>query len=270
MSMGKRLEGKVAVVTGGANGLGNAIAKRFVKEGATVVLATRNKARLDAAVEDFRASGGTVEGIQTDVTNEGQVIAMVHRTVEKYGQIDVLVNNSVIGGPTCALVDLKLSDWNDVLNTDLTGAMLCAREALKAMIPRRSGNIINIGAEGGRAGDGRGGYPLRAAYCAAKMGLIGLTETLAQEVGEYNIRVNGVSPAAMKGERFLRVMTGRAEASVTSLEDTISREVQNYSLQRPAEEHEVAATCAFLASDDAGAITGQTIPVNCGWHIPIR
>jgi NAD(P)-dependent dehydrogenase (short-subunit alcohol dehydrogenase family) len=204
------------------------------------------------------------------VTNEQDIINMVAETIKTFGRIDVLVNNSGIGGPTCNVVDMKLAEWLEIIAVDLTGSMLCAREVLKHMIPRQSGIIINIGAEGGRSGDGRSGYPMRAGYCCAKMGVIGLTETLAQEVGEYNIRVNCLSAAAVKGERFLRVMAGRAQASGTSLDDTIKREMKNYSLLRPAEEAELGNCCVFLASDESSAITGQTIVAHCGQHISFR
>ena len=206
--MTTRLKDKVAVITGGASGIGKAIATAFVREGAKLILAARNQENLDKTVKELQAIGGTVKAVPTDVAKEQQVIDMVEETMKTFGQIDILVNNSGIGGPTCNVVDLKLADWNEILSIDLTGSMLCAREALKRMIPRKSGVIINIGAEGGRSGDGRSGYPMRASYCCAKMGIIGLTETLSQEVGEYNIRVNCLSAAAVKGDRFVRVIKG--------------------------------------------------------------
>ena len=165
------------------------------------------------------------------------------------------------------LVDLKLEDWNEILTVDLTGSMLCAREVLKNMIPRgKGGVIINIGAEGGRAGDGRSGYQMRAGYCCAKMGVIGLTETLSREGGQYNIRANAISAAAVKGERLIRVIQGRADATGVPFDEVLKKEMSNYSLQRPAEEYELANTAVFLASDEASAITGQTIVAHCGLH----
>lgn len=268
--MAQRLKDKVAIITGGGSGIGKAIAKCYVKEGAKVVLAARNKANLAATVKELTDMGGVAKAIECDVTKEQAIIDMVAETVKTFGRIDILVNNSGIGGPTANVVDLTLEGWNEILAVDLTGSMLCAREALKHMIPAKSGNIINIGAEGGRSGDGRSGYPMRAGYCCAKMGVIGLTETLAQEVGEYNIRVNCLSAAAVKGERFLKVMDGRAKASGTSLDETIKREMKNYSLLRPAEEWELGNVCVFLASDEGSAITGQTIVAHCGQHISFR
>lgn len=262
-----RLEDKVAIVTGGGRGIGKAISLAFASEGATVVVAARTLPKLEETVKEIKSKGGRAKAIKTDVTDEKQVQQMVAKTLDEYDQIDILVNNSGIGGPTAKVVDLKLGDWNEVLAIDLTGSMLCSREVLKSMIPRRSGNIINIAAEGGRGGDGRAGYPMRSPYCCAKMGIIGLTETLAIEVGEYNIRVNCISPAAVRGERLINVVKGRAQATGVSFNELMSKITANYSLKRPAEESEVAATAVFLASDESSCITGQIIVTNCGQHI---
>jgi len=262
-----RLKDKVAIVTGGGRGIGKAIALAFAAEGATVVVAARTLSKLEETAEEIKSKGGKAKAIQTDVTDEKQVQQMVAQTLDEYGQIDILVNNSGIGGPTARVVDLKLEDWNEVLAIDLTGSMLCSREVLKSMIPRQSGNIINIAAEGGRGGDGRAGYPMRSPYCCAKMGIIGLNETLAVEVGEYNIRVNCISPAAVRGERLVNVVKGRSEATGVPFDELMGKITANYSLRRAAEESEVAATAVFLASDESSAITGQTLITNCGLHV---
>jgi NAD(P)-dependent dehydrogenase (short-subunit alcohol dehydrogenase family) len=262
-----RLEDKVAIVTGGGRGIGKAIALAFAAEGAAVVVAARSLSKLKEVIAEIQSKDGRGKAIQTDVTDEKQVQHMVEHTIKEYGHIDVLVNNSGIGGPTAKVVDLKLEDWNEVIAVDLTGSMLCAREVLRHMIPRRSGNIINMAAEGGRGGDGRSGYPMRSPYCCAKMGIIGLTETLAIEVGEYNIRVNCISPAAVRGKRFNNVVAARSKATGIPVEDFIRQVTINYSLKRPAEESEIAATAVFLASDESNCITGQTIITNCGLHV---
>ncbi len=142
------------------------------------------------------------------------------------------------------VVDMNLEEWNEVLAIDLTESMLCSREVLKYMIQRKSGNII-IAAEGGRGGDGRAGYPMRSPYCCAKMGLIGLTETLAIEVGEYNIRVNAIIPATARGERLNNVVMGRAKALGVPFEELMSKITANYPLRRPAEESKIAAAVVF-------------------------
>lgn len=262
-----RLKDKVAIVTGGGKGIGKAISLAFASEGATVVVAARDLSKLEETVKEIKSKNGKAKAIQTDVTDEKQVQRMVAETIHEYGRIDILVNNSGIGGPTAKVVDMNLNEWNEVLAIDLTGSMICSREVLKHMIPRRSGIIINIAAEGGRAGDGRAGYPMRSPYCCAKMGIIGLTETLSVEVGEYNIRVNAISPAAVRGERIINVVMGRAKALGVPFEELMSKMTANYSLQRPAEESEVAATAVFLASEESSAITGQTIVTHCGLHI---
>jgi NAD(P)-dependent dehydrogenase (short-subunit alcohol dehydrogenase family) len=268
--MGTRLKDKVALVTGGGKGIGKAISKAFISEGAAVIVAATTLSKLEEAVKEFESMGGRAKAIQTDLCDEKQVIRMVEEAIKAFGQIDILVNNSGIGGPTCNVVDLKLEDWNQVFAVDLTGAMLCSREVLKQMIPRKTGNIINIAAEGGRTGDGRSGYPMRAPYCCAKMGVIGLTETLAQEVGEHQIRVNAISAAAVRGERSDRVIMGRAKALGITFEEALKRARGNYSLGRVTEEYELANTAVFLASEESSAITGQTIVASCGLHIPFR
>jgi len=262
-----RLKNKVAIITGGGQGIGRAISLAFAAEGASVVLAARTLAPLEATAKEIRAQGENAKTIQTDIMDEGQIERMVAETITTYGQIDILVNNSGIAGPTARVADMDLAQWNEVLAVDLTGSMLCAKHALKHMIPRKSGVIINIVSEGGRGGDGRSGYPLRSPYCCAKAGLIGLTETLAIEVGEFNIRVNAISPAAVRGERIVNVVKGRAETAGVPFEHVMDKLVENYSLKRPAEESEVAAAAVFLASDEASAITGQILVTNCGQHI---
>jgi len=262
-----RLHNKVAIITGGGKGIGRAIASAFAAEGASVVMAARTRAILEEAAEEIRAQGGEAQAIQTDITDERQIERMVAETIQAYGRIDILVNNSGIAGPTARVVDLGLAAWNEVLAIDLTGGMLCAKHVLKHMIPQKSGVVINIVSEGGRSGDGRSGYPMRSPYCCSKAGLIALTETLSIEVGEYNIRVNAISPAAVRGERIINVVKGRSEATGLPFEEVMGKLVENYSLKRPAEESEIAAAAVFLASDESSAITGQTLVTNCGQHI---
>jgi NAD(P)-dependent dehydrogenase (short-subunit alcohol dehydrogenase family) len=262
-----RLKDKVAFITGGAIGIGKAIAKAYAEEGATVVIAARNQANMDQTVSELEAMGATARAVPMDITKEQDVIDAVQKAIDSFGRIDILVNNSGIGGPTCNLWDLSLADWNEIIAVDLTGSMLAAREVLKHMVPAgKGGIIINIGAEGGRSGDGRSGYPMRAGYCCAKMGVIGLTETLARECGPHYIRVNCISAAAVRVDRWMRVMQAKADATGVPVEDVIKTVFKNVSLGRPAEEYELANVAVFLASEESSAMTGQTVVAHCGMH----
>jgi NAD(P)-dependent dehydrogenase (short-subunit alcohol dehydrogenase family) len=259
------LQNKTAIVTGGGKGIGRAIALAFASEGAEVVVAGRELSRLEETVEAICAREGKALAVQTDVSDEQQVKQMTARTMDAYGQIDILINNSGIVGPVSPIVDMDLNEWNGTLAVNLTGAMLCSREVLKVMIPRKTGTIISIGSEGGRGCDGRAGRPGRGAYGCSKMGMIGLAETMAVEVGQYGIRVNVISPAGVIGERLASFKaTIHADVSADERQRKITA---NYSLGRFAQESEVASIAVFLASDESSAITGQIIVANCGHHV---
>jgi NAD(P)-dependent dehydrogenase (short-subunit alcohol dehydrogenase family) len=258
-----RLKDKVALITGGGTGIGKAISSTFASEGATVVIAARTLSRLEEVAEGIKSRGGKAKAIQTDISDEKQVRGMVAQTLDEYGQIDILINNSA-APPTSDLnvVDMILEDWNMVLTVNLTGTMLCTREVLKDMIARKSGSIVNVSSAAGMSGS-----PMRSAYCVSKWGIIGLTETLAIEVGEHNIRVNCISPAATNSERFRNAIRARAQTIGLSYEELMRRILSAYSLNRLIEPSEVAAAALFLASDDSSAITGHNLVVNCGFHI---
>lgn len=262
-----RLKDKVAIVSGGGKGIGRAIAAAFASEGAAVVVAARSLPQLEETAAEIRSRNGAVLTVQTDVASEEQVRGMVARTIEAFGRVDILVNNSGITGPVSTVADMDLDAWNETMAVNLTGAMLCSREVLKHMVPRKSGTIICIGSEGGRGGDGRAGFPRRSAYCCSKMGIIGLTETMAIELGEYGIRVNAISPAGVAGNRITNLMKNRAAGLGVTFDELMARHVSNYSLGRMAKESEIASVALFLASDESSCITGQVIVANCGQHI---
>ena len=261
------LKDKVGIVTGGSQGIGRCIAIVFAAEGAKVVVAARNLSKLQETVDAIQSKGGRALAVQTDLCDEKQIAHMVDATIKEFGSIDVLVNNSGVAGPTISVADMDLSQWNEALAVNLTGSMLCAKHVLKHMIPRRSGVIINIGSERGRTGDGKSGSPMRSTYACSKAGMIALTECLSTEVGSYNIRVNCVTAAAVRGERIVNVFKSQSEATGVPFEELMSKMVEDYSLKRPVEPDEVAHAAAFLASDAASGITGQTVPVSCGLHV---
>lgn len=257
-----RLKDKVAIITGGGSGIGRAISLAFASEGAIVVVAARTFARLKEVAEDINSRGGIARAMAVNISDEIKVQKMVAQTVKEYGRIDILVNNAGIAGPTANIADMELDKWNEVLSINLTGAMLCSREVLANMMVRKSGCIINISSVGGMSG-----FPMRSPYCVSKMGIIGLTETMAIEVGTYNIRVNCISPAAVRGDRVLAAAQAKGKALEIDYEKVLQRLTKDYSLKRLIEPSEVATAAVFLASDDASAITGHTLVVSCGLHI---
>ncbi len=257
-----RLKDKVAIITGGGSGIGRAISLAFASEGAIVVVAARTFARLKEVAEDINSRGGIARAMAVNISDEINVKKMVAQTVKEYGRIDILVNNAGIPGPTANIADMELDKWNEVLSINLTGAMLCSKEVLANMMVRKSGCIINISSVGGMSG-----FPMRSPYCVSKMGIIGLTETMAIEVGTYNIRVNCISPAAVRGDRVLAAAQAKGKALEINHEKILERVTKDYSLKRLIEPSEVATAAVFLASDDASAITGHTLVVSCGLHI---
>jgi NAD(P)-dependent dehydrogenase (short-subunit alcohol dehydrogenase family) len=199
MSLPKARTGSapVAIVTGGGRGLGMAIAGRLARDGFDLVLAGPDEVELEGAVEQLGAAGQRVLAVGVDVSREDQVQGLFDQALRAYGHVDVLLNNAGIPGPTGLLTQLDRAAWDEVLGVNLTGAMLCCRAALPGMMVRHSGRIVNIASMAGKIA-----YPLRAPYAVSKWGLIGLTVTLAKEVGPYNIQVNAPYvgfPAAWEG-----------------------------------------------------------------------
>jgi NAD(P)-dependent dehydrogenase (short-subunit alcohol dehydrogenase family) len=257
-----RLENKVAVVTGAGTGIGKATAVRFAAEGAKVVLAGRTVSRLEDAAKEIAAINGIFRVIQCDVSDEKQVQHLMAETVREFGQIDILVNNHAGGRGGGPITEMDIGGWNETVAIDLTGTMLCCKHALKHMIPRKSGNIVNISSVAGNFG-----APGLGPYSASKAGLLGLTMTLAMEVGPYNIRVNSISPAATRTERFMEPQRHAAKVRGISTDEIMKEILTRYSLGRVAEPSEVAAAILFMASDDASAVTGQNLLVSCGYHL---
>jgi NAD(P)-dependent dehydrogenase (short-subunit alcohol dehydrogenase family) len=256
------LQGQVAIVTGGGRALGKTIALRLARDGADLVLAGPEPAELQAVAAEVEALGGKALAVVTDVTREEQVSALAVRALEALGRIDVLVNNAGIIGPTAPVVNLRRADWDEVLAVNLTGAMLCCRAILPHMIARRSGRIINISSVAGKIA-----YALRSPYAVSKWGLIGLTLTLAKEVGEHDIQVNAVCPGPVAGERMRGIIATRAAELGQTTAEVERFYVQAAVLKRMVSAEDVAAVVAFLASPEARNITGQAIDVAAGYGL---
>jgi NAD(P)-dependent dehydrogenase (short-subunit alcohol dehydrogenase family) len=248
-----RLDGKVALITGGARGIGAAIAKRFVDDGAKIVISDVQKPLLDETAHSLKS--GNVAACAGDVTNFDDVQKMVSETVKFGGKIDVLVNNAGID-PGGSIVDIDIALWKKILDVNLNGPFLCMRAALPAMIRQGGGSIVNIASLAGVRC-----LPSMPAYCASKGGLIQLALQCALEYGPKGIRSNVVAPGATKTEMLTNAMKSLSEAIKKDAFEVLAESVP---LRRAALPSEITGACSFLASDDAAFITGAVLLVDGG------
>ncbi len=250
MTEPKALAGRVALVTGGSRGIGLAIARLLAEDGASVVVSGRDTGRLDAAVKELEALGAPVLGVAADAAKREDCDRLVEAAKERFGRIDVLVNNAGITRDQL-LVRMKDDDWDQVLDVNLRGVFLMTRAAGKVMMRQKSGRIINITSTAGAMGN-----PGQVNYSAAKAGVIGLTKAAARELAHWNILVNAVAP-------------GLIDTDMTAATPAEAREalLQQVPLKRVGQGREVAEVVRFLAGDGAAYITGQTIHVNGGLYM---
>lgn len=253
------LQQKVAIITGGGQGIGKQIALAFARAGAKLSLAQRSSGPLEATCSEIKGLGGDVIGVSTDISREADCNRLAEETLKKYGRIDVLVNNAGLFGVTRQTTDMTLAEWNEVIDSNLTGTWLMTRAVLPAMVKQQSGNIINIGSTSGRRG-----YTLRAHYSAAKWAVIGLTQTWAVEWGKAGIRVNCICPGAVQGERIERAIKARMETLGITYERARQGLTAGSPMGRMVTEQEVAGVALFLASDRSAGMTGQSINVDVG------
>jgi len=258
-----KLAHRVAIVTGGGRGIGRAIALGLAAEGAAITVSGTARAPLEATAAGIVTNGGRALALIADVSDETAVARMVADTVERFGRLDILVNNAGIAGPTAPVSESPTDEWVRTLTINLTGAFLCAKHAIPRLAAAGGGRIINITSVAGKIG-----YALRSAYAASKWGMIGLTRSLALEVGPQNITVNAIAPGSTRGQRLTNVIRERAAALGRAAED-VEREffVGQNALRRLVEPEEIAATAVFLASDEARNITGETISVSAGFRL---
>ncbi len=258
------LRGKVAIVTGGGQGIGKAIALAYAREGADVVLAARSREKIEAAARQIEETGRQALAVPTDVSKKSDVEVMVTKALERFGKIDILVNNVGIAGPTAAVVELKEEAWDEVMAVNLKGTMLCSQAVLKHMIPQKSGRIINLSSVGGLRG-----YPRRSPYGVSKSGINSFTQTLAVEVGPYNIYVNAISPGPVLGDRLTMIFERQAKAAGVSPKEIEEGVRKKSPLGKTITEEEVAQLAVFLASDRSSGITGQIINITAGYEIGV-
>jgi 3-oxoacyl-[acyl-carrier protein] reductase len=241
------LAGRVAVVTGASQGIGRACAMELAKRGASVALVARNQAKLEEVAAEILAAGGKARVTPADIENEEQIKAGFKAVIAELGKIDILVNNAGITRDQLVM-RMKRTDWDAVLNTNLTSAYLCTQQVISPMLKQRWGRIINVTSIFGQTGQAG-----QANYAASKAGLIGLTMAIARELGSRTITCNAVAP-------------GFIETAMTSvLSDELKQSaLKAIPLGRVGTPEEVAHCVAFLASEEASYITGHVLNVNGG------
>ena len=248
-----KLEGKIALVTGGSRGIGKAIALTLAREGARVAVNyVRDAEGAASVVEEIKANGGEAMQILADVSQEAQVDKMIESVIGAYGRLDILVNNAGILIPT-KLMETSEADWNRVLAVNLTGPFLCTREASRHMVKRRYGKIINISSISGLgcAPTGEG------AYGCAKAGLIALTSIAAQDLGPMGINVNAIAPGWIQTD----MTKGKSREKA---EEVDRRKAELAAMRRIGDPQDIANLAVFLASDDSSFISGQVVVADGG------
>jgi 3-oxoacyl-[acyl-carrier protein] reductase len=241
------VEGRVALVTGASQGIGRACAIELARSGAKVALCARNLEKLQEVAKEIAASGGESDAIKMDVASEEEMKAGVKAAIARFGKVDILVNNAGITRDQLVM-RMKRADWDDVINTNLTGPFLLIQAVISSMLKQRWGRIINVTSIFGQIGQAG-----QANYASSKAGLIGLTMAVAREVATRNITVNAVAPGWIE--------TAMTSVLAEDLKETMRKSVP---LGRTGTDLDVAHAVKFLASEEAGYITGEVLKVNGG------
>jgi NAD(P)-dependent dehydrogenase (short-subunit alcohol dehydrogenase family) len=260
--MDLKLDGRVAMITGPAKGMGAAITAAFAAEGAKLALIGRDVAAIGPVAESAKSAGAQSIVLPCDLTESAQCENAAKQTQEVFGRIDILVNVAGGSGPVGKTgTETTPEEFDDIVKLNMNGCFHTMRAALPTMIAQNYGKIVNVGGTFGMRG--RAG---RMAYSASKWGLRGITKSFALEVGQYNINVNCVAPGMVDGPRFRdKVCADMAKRYGISIEEAAQRHAAEYALKRVTVDNDVANACLFLASDASRQITGVDLPVDGGW-----
>jgi 3-oxoacyl-[acyl-carrier protein] reductase len=256
------LDGRIAMITGPAKGMGAAITKAFAAEGAKLALVGRDIAAIEPVAAELKGAGAEAIVVKCDLTDAKQCEVAAEKTKEAFGRIDILVNVAGGSGPVGKPgVETTPEEFDDIIKLNMNGCFHTMRVVLPTMIAQRYGKVVNVGGTFGMRG--RAG---RMAYSASKWGLRGITKSFALEVGQYNINVNNVAPGMVDGPRFReKVCADMAKRLGITVEEAMERHASEYALKRVTVDNDVANACLFLASDVSRQITGADLPVDGGW-----
>jgi NAD(P)-dependent dehydrogenase (short-subunit alcohol dehydrogenase family) len=257
----KKLDGQVAIIIGSARGIGEAIAYTFATEGAKLVLVDIEaaKPRLDNVVATVASEGGQAMGWIADATDARQVDGMVEQTLHIWGKVDILVNSMGFRGPMVPVHEISEEEWDAVINVNLKAPFLCCKAVLKPMIQQKSGSIVSISGTAGKEG-----MALRGSLCAAKWGLLGMTQTIAKEAGPFGVRANVICPGGMDEPDLREMYRERAKGLGMSFEELENSVLKQTPLRKYATHDEVARAALFLASNDSSHTTGESLNVSGG------
>ncbi|MFB3813383.1 MAG: SDR family NAD(P)-dependent oxidoreductase [Terriglobales bacterium] len=245
------LQGRTAIVTGASKGLGEAIAYSLADAGADLVLASRDQALLEKVAAEVRSKGSKAITVRADMLNAKDIQAMTDKAIAEFGKIDILVNNAGIN-IVKPFVDLTEQEWDSVLDTNLKGYFLCSQAVGREMLKRKSGCVINNASVFGRTG-----FMNLSPYIASKGAIVQLTKALAVEWARFNIRVNCIAPSY--------IVTEMAKKDIESNPKVLEQNLKKIPMRRGGEPREVGSVVAFLASDAASFMTGETVAIDGGW-----
>ena len=256
--MHRDLRSKRILITGASSGIGRCLAEQAAAEGAQVILSARSAGILEELAKSLQDRGFQAISVPADVTVEEDRQRVLQSAVDRFGGLDVLINNAGISGPTAPVEEIELADWERTIAIDLNGMFYCTRKAVPLLKAAGGGSIINLSSVAGRLG-----YPLRTPYAAAKWAVVGFTKSLAMELGPANIRVNAIQPGIVEGERIERVISAKAKALGVSFDDYKQQLLSKVSLRRTVSPADIANMALFLATEAGRNISGQALSV-CG------